>query len=84
MTQALIDISAIVMPLECLSMDLLVRTWPKNPTKTVTNDNSIVLANSALSKDAVEGVSGPLVYIDLPQRGRAEAVMSQTIDMTIE
>jgi len=83
-TQVLIDISAIVMPFEYLAMDLLLKAWPKNPTKTVTNDNSIVFANKAVSRDAVEGLNAPPEYIDLPHRGCTEAVTSQSIDMDVE
>lgn len=52
-------ISAIVTPLDDLTIDRLLKTCPRNVMKTVTKDNSIVLANSANIIEAVDGVSFP-------------------------
>lgn len=47
-----------------------------NATKTVTNVISIVLANRAVSREAVDGASPPLDEICLPHRGWRKATMS--------
>lgn len=59
MTQVRIVISVMVTPLDAITRDLLLITCPKNVTKTVTKDNSIVLANNAKSVDAVDGEKDP-------------------------
>ena len=59
-------ISAIVMPFEFVTMARWLRTWPRKLTKTVTNESSMVLANAAQSRDAVDGVRGPLSMMCLP------------------
>jgi hypothetical protein len=56
MTQFLIVISARVTPLEVLLNAFLVNTCPRTATKTVTNDNSMVLAARVASRVAVEGM----------------------------
>jgi hypothetical protein len=49
------DISAMVMPLDFLANALRLRTWPRKATKTVVKDNSMLFANAAQSKEAVDG-----------------------------
>jgi hypothetical protein len=73
-----------VTPLEAFTMDLLLRTCPRNVTKTVTNDNSIVLANKAKRVDAVDGVKDPPECIVRPYRGCTIASMSQIPEKTVE
>lgn len=51
--QVLIVISAMVIP-ALVAMALLVRTCPIKATKTVTKDNSIVLAKMAVKTLAVD------------------------------
>ena len=55
MTQVRIVISAIVIPRELLARDLRLSTWPKNVTKTVTKESSIVFAKRAKTVEAVDG-----------------------------
>lgn len=59
-TQFLIVISAKVMPSDLLTNARRVNTWPIKVTNTVTKDISIVLANIAHTKDAVDGRIPPL------------------------
>ena len=59
-------------------------TWPRNATKTVTNDSSMVLAKRAQSSDAVEGAKPPTGLILRPYRGFAIAMISQTPERIVE
>ena len=83
-THARIDISAILIPLEFLINALLLSTWPRKATKTVTKDNSIDLAMTAQSKDASAGVSVPFKEIFLPYRGFRMASTSQVPENIVE
>lgn len=69
-------ISARVMPLDRLTKDLLVRTWPRNVMNTVTNDISMVFANSVHTTEAVAGLMPPLDEMALPHRGWYTATMN--------
>lgn len=69
MTQVRIDISAIVNPSDFPLNALLLRTCPIIPTKTVTNDSSMVFAIAVHSRDAVAGGSLPFVVMCRPYRG---------------
>ena len=68
-TQFRIVISASVMPLVFRRIDFLVSTCPRKATKTVTKDNSIVLATSAATSVAVAGIRFPVDAMRWPQRG---------------
>lgn len=83
-TQVRIDISAIVTPLEDLTNDRRLRTWPTNVTKTVTNDNSMVLAKSAKTIEAVAGLKVPPVRMTLPYLGLQMDSTSQRPDHIVE
>jgi hypothetical protein len=52
---------------------LRLRTWPRNATKEVTNDNSISFAKIVVKRIAFAGVNGPLLVILLPQKGSVNA-----------
>lgn len=72
MTQFRIVISASVTPLDRLTNDLLVTTWPMNVTNTVTNDISIDFAMNVDSNEAVDGARTPGPFVDempCPYRG---------------
>jgi hypothetical protein len=77
-TQFRILISASVIPSDPLTKARLVRTWPINETYTVTKDISMVLANSAVTRLAVDGSIPLPVEIFRPQRGCMTATMNQT------
>ena len=63
MIHDLIDISAIVIPFDLFTSALLLSTCPRKATKTVTYDNSILLAKKANSSEAVEYGRLPLVVM---------------------
>ena len=79
-----IDISPMVIPLEFLEMARRVRTCPRKATKTVVNDNSMLLANAAQSREAVDG--GRLLSLEIlrPYRGLMMANASQMPENTVE
>lgn len=77
MTQFLIVISANVMPLDFRTNARRVRTWPMKVTNTVTKEISIVFANIAHTKDAVDGRMPPLEEICGPHRGCTRATTNQ-------
>ena len=83
-TQVRIDNSAMVTPLDDLMRERRLRTWPKNVTKTVTNDSSMVFANRANRIDAVSGVIFPPEYIDRPHLGWIKPTMSHIPEKTVE
>ena len=84
MTHVRIESSAIVTPLLALINDLRLRTWPRNETKTVTKDNSIVFAKRANTMEAVAGVKEPREWITLPYRGCMRARRSHMPEKTEE
>lgn len=69
MTHVRIESSAIVTPREAFTRERRLNTWPRNVTKTVTNDSSMVLAKSAKRIEAVSGVRTPPECIDRPHLG---------------
>lgn len=76
--------SGMVTPRDTFTNDLLLRTCPKKVTNTVTKDNSMVLANSAKSVEAVEGLNDPPDCILRPYRGCTTASISQIPEKTVE
>src|ERR1700712_5193083 len=84
MTQVLIVNSARVTPRDALTRDLRLSTCPRKVTKTVTNDNSMVLANSAKTIEAVEGLKEPPECIILPYLGCTRAITSHRAVKTVE
>jgi hypothetical protein len=83
MTHVLMVNSGMVTPREALTNDLLLRTCPKKVTKTVTKDNSMVLANNAKSVEAVEGLKDPRDEI-MAYRGCIMASISQIPEKMVE
>jgi hypothetical protein len=84
MTQVRIDSSAIVTPRDALTSDRRLKTCPRNVTNTVTNDNSMLLANSANRIEAVSGVSLPPECIARPYLGWTRAITSHIPEKTVE
>lgn len=84
MIHARIVISAMVTPLDLVRNALRLSTCPKNVTKTVTNDNSMLFANAAHRSEAVDGVSFPVVVICRPYRGLRIAIRSHSPEKTEE
>jgi hypothetical protein len=57
--------------------DLRLSIWPRNVTKTVTKESSIVLAKRAKTVEAVVGAKLPPERISRPYRGCTRASTSQ-------
>src|ERR1700759_5813610 len=76
--------SAKVTPRDVRLIALLDRTWPRNVTNVVTNDNSINLAKSCVMTLAVEAVIDPLLWICRPYLGATKAMIKKIAEKTVE